>query len=340
MALKPTISRMVSKAPTTSEPEEEGHKGEDEDLHGLTRQYTARTPAFRTRRRRCCQVPARLLLLMLKGVSWFSALPPPARTRASQARTEEFMNHRRAEMERRMQAARREATKVEMYGEGEIVIAKSKRFSTGHCSTIGKVRRLARAREREREAGGSVTLLAAAARARCSPHAGWSFAIAATRAPRAARGLRRPRAHAHARSRPRLVARPAALPQRRSMEDVITENGCLRGRDDEDFFGVYDGHGGKSVATCVGLPCRLVSSRVVCTDPRRTHPSVTRQEEGTQSDSRRSLSQRYDFECVCCAVLIAGTWACTYTRTWLRRSTLWRRKGSLARVSPPSALGH
>jgi serine/threonine protein phosphatase PrpC len=35
---------------------------------------------------------------------------------------------------------------------------------------------------------------------------------------------------------------------RRTMEDTMSVVGCMRGRADEDYFAVYDGHGGKQVA--------------------------------------------------------------------------------------------
>jgi hypothetical protein len=41
--------------------------------------------------------------------------------------------------------------------------------------------------------------------------------------------------------------------RRRSMEDVMTINGCFRGNPNEDFFGVFDGHGGQVIAEYVAM---------------------------------------------------------------------------------------
>jgi hypothetical protein len=41
--------------------------------------------------------------------------------------------------------------------------------------------------------------------------------------------------------------------RRRSMEDVMTINGRFRGNPNEDFFGVFDGHGGQVIAEYVAM---------------------------------------------------------------------------------------
>lgn len=41
--------------------------------------------------------------------------------------------------------------------------------------------------------------------------------------------------------------------RRRTMEDVMTIHGCFRGSQEEDFFGVFDGHGSQSVAEYVAM---------------------------------------------------------------------------------------
>ena len=46
---------------------------------------------------------------------------------------------------------------------------------------------------------------------------------------------------------------------RRSMEDCMTMSGSFRGNEDEDFFAVFDGHGGQ----CVSEFCAIHSPRVI-----------------------------------------------------------------------------